>query len=303
MQQNFQDALAVCKEYGHPDLFITLTCNPKWDEIQEAVRSLGSQDAYVRPDIVVARVFKMKLDAMMDDFTKKNVLGRVLAVVYTLDCNCFGWNLTANAARPNPQGSYHYGTIPIVRTLVLANSAPIIKGKPRYAINKVSYKNPSTPLKLADYYNISGVYNLNTIKDTSPPGPAVIGTSVVGIELHDFVEIVFQNDENAIQSYHLDGSDFWVVGFGSGQWNSTMRKRYNLFDATTRYTAQVFPLSWTAILVSMDNKGMWNLRSAIWPRQYLGQQLYLRVWNDETSIYTESDIPPNALRCGKAANV
>ncbi|KAK1363847.1 Coagulation factor 8 [Heracleum sosnowskyi] len=213
------------------------------------------------------------------------------------------WNLTANAARPNPQGSYHYGTIPIVRTLVLANSAPIIKGKPRYAINKVSYKNPSTPLKLADYYNISGVYNLNTIKDTSPPGPAVIGTSVVGIELHDFVEIVFQNDENAIQSYHLDGSDFWVVGFGSGQWNSTMRKRYNLVDATTRYTAQVFPLSWTAILVSMDNKGMWNLRSAIWPRQYLGQQLYLRVWNDETSIYTESDIPPNALRCGKAANL
>lgn len=125
------------------------------------------------------------------------------------------WNLTANAARPNPQGSYHYGTIPIVRTLVLTNSAPIIKGKPRYAINKVSYKNPSTPLKLADYFNISGVFNLNTIKDTSPPGPAVIGTSVVGIELHDFVEIVFQNAENTMQSYHLDGSDFWVVGYAT----------------------------------------------------------------------------------------
>ncbi|WOH10072.1 hypothetical protein DCAR_0729533 [Daucus carota subsp. sativus] len=213
------------------------------------------------------------------------------------------WNLTANAARPNPQGSYHYGTIPIVRTLVLTNSAPIIKGKQRYAINKVSYKQPDTPLKLADYYNIPGVFNLNTIKDTSPPGPAVLGTSVVGITLHDFVEIVFQNDENTIQSYHLDGSDFWLVGFGSGQWNSTMRKRYNLVDATTRYTAQVYPLSWTAILVSMDNKGMWNLRSAIWPRQHLGQQLYLRVWNDEKSLYTESDIPTNAIRCGKAAKL
>lgn len=33
MQQNFQDSLAVCKEYGHPDLFITFTCNPKWEEI------------------------------------------------------------------------------------------------------------------------------------------------------------------------------------------------------------------------------------------------------------------------------
>ncbi|KAK1357130.1 hypothetical protein POM88_050386 [Heracleum sosnowskyi] len=65
-----EDALVVCKEYGDPDLFITFTCNPKWDEIQEAVRSSGSQDASVRPDLV-ARVFKMKLDAMMNDFTKK----------------------------------------------------------------------------------------------------------------------------------------------------------------------------------------------------------------------------------------
>ncbi|KAL8148880.1 hypothetical protein AgCh_006038 [Apium graveolens] len=88
-------------------------------------------------------------------------------------------------------------------TLVLTNSAPIIKGKLRYAINKVAYKNPRTPLKLAEYiFNISGVFKLDSIKDTSPPGPAVVGTSVVGIELHDFVEIIFQNDENTNQSYH-----------------------------------------------------------------------------------------------------
>ncbi|KAK1394749.1 hypothetical protein POM88_013805 [Heracleum sosnowskyi] len=66
------------------DLFITFTCNPKWDEIQATVRSSGSHDASVRPDLV-ARVFKMKLDAMMDDFTKKHVLGRVRAVVYTIE--------------------------------------------------------------------------------------------------------------------------------------------------------------------------------------------------------------------------
>ncbi|KAK1396108.1 hypothetical protein POM88_005971 [Heracleum sosnowskyi] len=38
----------------------------------------------VRPDLV-ARVFKMKLDSMVNDLTKKNVLGRVLAVVYTVE--------------------------------------------------------------------------------------------------------------------------------------------------------------------------------------------------------------------------
>lgn len=210
------------------------------------------------------------------------------------------WNLTANAARPNPQGSYHYGTIPVDHTLVLANSAETINGKLRYAVNSVSYVNPTTPLKLADYLNISGVFNLNTIKDSPTNGPAVLGTSVLGTNLHDFVEIVFQNNEKTIQAWHLDGYAFWAVGFGNGQWNSTMRRRYNLVDATTRYTVQVYPNGWSAILVSLDNKGMWNLRSAIWPRQYLGQQLYLRVWDAVASPYTENPIPPNELFCGLA---
>ncbi|KAJ4965288.1 hypothetical protein NE237_017137 [Protea cynaroides] len=213
------------------------------------------------------------------------------------------WNLTANAARPNPQGSYHYGTIPIQRTLILANSEAQLNGKLQYAVNSVSYVNPDTPLKLADYFNILGVYDLNTIQDSPTNGPVYSGTSVIGITLHDFVEIVFQNNENTIQSWHLDGYNFWVVGYGSKQWTPTMRKRYNLVDAVARHTVQVYPNSWSAILVSSDNKGMWSLRSQIWARQYLGQQLYLRVWNNVTSLYTEYDIPSNAILCGKAAGL
>ncbi|KAK4393339.1 L-ascorbate oxidase [Sesamum angolense] len=92
-----------------------------------------------------------------------------------------------------------------------------------------------------------------------------------------------------------------IYRFGSGKWNTTLRRRfYNYNDAPTRYTVQVYPYSWSAILVSLDNKGMWNLRSANWPRRYLGQELYVRVWNEERSLYTEYDIPPNALLCGKA---
>ena len=124
-------------------------------------------------------------------------------------------NLTANAARPNPQGSFHYGTIPIQRTLILANSATKINGTLIYAVNGISYVNPATPLKLADYYNISGVFKLNSIKDTPPSGPAVFGTSVIGTTLHDFIEIVFQNNETTLQSWHLDGYTFWTVGYAS----------------------------------------------------------------------------------------
>nr|GFB56719.1 L-ascorbate oxidase homolog [Tanacetum cinerariifolium] len=47
-----------------------------------------------------------------------------------------GWqNLTASGPRPNPQGSYHYGMVNFTRTIRLANSAPIINGKQRYAVN------------------------------------------------------------------------------------------------------------------------------------------------------------------------
>lgn len=124
----------------------------------------------------------------------------------------FRLNTTANAARPNPQGSYHYGSINITRTIILANSRAEIDGKLRYAVNKVSYINPETPLKLADYLNITDGVTLNLTKDSPPAGPAVLGTSVLRIFLHDFVEIVFQNNESSIQTWHLDGSSFWTVG-------------------------------------------------------------------------------------------
>ncbi|KAK3222892.1 hypothetical protein Dsin_009917 [Dipteronia sinensis] len=211
-------------------------------------------------------------------------------------------NLTANAARPNPQGSFHYGTIKVSRTLNLTISSTKIADKLRYALNGVSYVDPDTPLKLADWYNIPGVFSFNTIKDTltTPPGPAVLGVSVVNVTLHDFVEIVFQNPEKSIQSMHLDGNSCYVVGYGSFPWTPDMRERYNLADGIPRHTYPVFPQSWTAVLCSLDNKGMWNLRSQIWENRYLGQQAYIRVWNDEESVFTEAEPPLNALYCGKA---
>ncbi|GLU19973.1 hypothetical protein SLE2022_361930 [Rubroshorea leprosula] len=209
-------------------------------------------------------------------------------------------NLTANAARPNPQGSFHYGTIPIVRTLVLENRAAKINGKLRYTVNSISYVDPDTPLKLADWYNIPGVFDFKTIQDRPTKAPAKLGTSVFDTALHDFVEIIFQNNDTTVQSWHFDGTSFFVAGFGKSPWTENMRKRYNMVDGISRHTVQVYPGCWSAILVSLDNKGMWNLRSQDCPRRYLGQQVYVRVWNNEKSLYTEADIPDNALFCGKA---
>jgi hypothetical protein len=48
MMQRYQDAMALLR-IGKPDLFITMTCNPNWSEIQTLL--LSGQKAQDRPDI------------------------------------------------------------------------------------------------------------------------------------------------------------------------------------------------------------------------------------------------------------
>ncbi|GFQ06883.1 l-ascorbate oxidase homolog [Phtheirospermum japonicum] len=209
-------------------------------------------------------------------------------------------NLTASGPRPNPQGSYHYGMINTSRTIVIASSAGQVNGKQRYALNSASFVPADTPLKLADYFHISGVFSVGSIP-YAPNGKGIYTTaSVMGVDYRTFVEIVFENYENILQSYHLNGYSFWVVGMDGGKWTPASRKQYNLRDAVTRCTVQVYPKSWTAIYIALDNVGMWNLRSEFWARQYLGQQFYLRVYTTSTSLRDEYPIPKNARLCGRA---
>lgn len=35
MSSRYQDAMAIVREKGKPDLFVTFTCNPNWPEIVE----------------------------------------------------------------------------------------------------------------------------------------------------------------------------------------------------------------------------------------------------------------------------
>ncbi|KAL3629891.1 hypothetical protein CASFOL_026203 [Castilleja foliolosa] len=83
MIQNYQDAMAICRRVGYPDLFITFTCNPNWPEIIRftEARNLRHED---RPDIV-SRIFKLKLEELIRDMKKNKIFGRVVAVVYTIE--------------------------------------------------------------------------------------------------------------------------------------------------------------------------------------------------------------------------
>ncbi|CAN0887447.1 L-ascorbate oxidase homolog [Linum grandiflorum] len=220
----------------------------------------------------------------------------------------FRWNLTSNAARPNPQGSYHYGQIEITRTIKLVNSAGLVDGKLRYAINGVSHVDGATPLKLAEYFGMSDkVFKYDTIPDMPTQENAaaqiVVQPDVLNLTFRNFVEIVFENHEKSIQSWHLDGYSFFTVGSEPGVWGPEKRLHYNLLDAVSRTTLQVFPKSWTAIMLTFDNAGMWNIRSEMWERTYLGQQMYVSVLSPERSLRDEYNMPESSLQCGLVAGL
>ncbi|KAK6911075.1 Multicopper oxidase, type 1 [Dillenia turbinata] len=212
----------------------------------------------------------------------------------------FRWNLTASAARPNPQGSYHYGSINITRTIKIANSASTVGGKLRYAINGASHEDSDTPLKLAEYYGVQDkVFKYNTIADEPPAHDNITKQPVViNAIFRNFVEIIFENPEKSIQSWHLDGYSFFPVAIEAGTWSPEKRKNYNLLDAVSRYTIQVYPKSWAAVMLTLDNAGMWNLRSESWERRYLGQQLYISVLSPARSLRDEYNLPDTAPLCG-----
>lgn len=99
------------------------------------------------------------------------------------------------------------------RTIRLANSAPIIGDKQRYAVNGISFIPADTPLKLADYFKIDGVFTVGSILDNPTSGGGYLQTSVMEADFRGFVEVVFLNSEDIVQSWHIDGHHFFVVGY------------------------------------------------------------------------------------------
>ncbi|XP_030060875.1 uncharacterized protein LOC115471313 [Microcaecilia unicolor] len=82
MHQNYKDAMAIVRKYGKPDLFITMTCNPRWEEITENLQK--GQTPEFRPDLL-ARVFHLKLKQLLHDICKEHILGIPLAKIHVIE--------------------------------------------------------------------------------------------------------------------------------------------------------------------------------------------------------------------------
>ncbi|XP_074346664.1 uncharacterized protein LOC141685467 [Apium graveolens] len=83
MSQYFKDSLAICRA-SHPSLFLTMTCNSKWPEIQEMLKLLPNVDLVDAPDII-SHVFKLKLDQLLDLIKKKNYFGKCIGVMHVIE--------------------------------------------------------------------------------------------------------------------------------------------------------------------------------------------------------------------------
>ncbi|CAH9124107.1 unnamed protein product [Cuscuta epithymum] len=82
MRGRYMDAMALVQNYGKPDLFITITCNPSWPEIKNRLKF--ADEAQNRPDLV-ARVFRARLEDFKKDIISKSLFGKVVAYTYVIE--------------------------------------------------------------------------------------------------------------------------------------------------------------------------------------------------------------------------
>ena len=81
MFEKQQDAMCFVRTYGRPDLFITITTNPKWEEI--TLKLEAGQRPHDRPDLLV-RVFRLKLKSALQAI-KNGCFGHLTAWLYNIE--------------------------------------------------------------------------------------------------------------------------------------------------------------------------------------------------------------------------
>ncbi|CAN0874968.1 ATP-dependent DNA helicase PIF1 [Linum grandiflorum] len=101
MQQLYQDAIAVCNHFKNPDLFITFTCNAQWPEIVNAFKEDVGSHGEDKP-MVIARVFRMRLDLLKKDLQKTCYFGHSVASMHTVEFQKHMVDKILSAELPNP---------------------------------------------------------------------------------------------------------------------------------------------------------------------------------------------------------
>ncbi|XP_016488014.2 laccase-4-like [Nicotiana tabacum] len=140
------------------------------------------------------------------------------------------------------------------------------------SVNNVSFVQPNVALLQSHFFNQSkGVYTTDFPINPpfkfnytgNPPTNIFVttGTKVVVLPFNTSVELVMQ-DTSIISAeshpLHLHGFNFFVVGQGFGNYNSSKdTANFNLVDPAERNTVGVPSGGWVAIRFLADNPGVW----------------------------------------------
>ena len=73
--------MSYVRKFGRPDLFITVTTNPNWEEITSNLDT--GQRPHDRPELIV-RVFRLKLQKMLQ-LNNKGCFGTLHAWLYNIE--------------------------------------------------------------------------------------------------------------------------------------------------------------------------------------------------------------------------
>ncbi|XP_073518740.1 uncharacterized protein [Phyllobates terribilis] len=87
MHEYTQDAMTYVRKYGRPDLFITFTCKPAWEDIGGHL--LPGQKSVNRHDLI-AQVFKQNLSKRTNLITKSHIYGETQCWMYSVEWQKIG---------------------------------------------------------------------------------------------------------------------------------------------------------------------------------------------------------------------
>ncbi|XP_047938395.1 L-ascorbate oxidase-like [Salvia hispanica] len=195
------------------------------------------------------------------------------------------------------------------RRIILLNTQNYINGYTKWSINNISLTLPTTPYLGSIKYNITNAFDAKSPPDRAPPGYNVMrpppnpnstyGSGVYVLELNSTVDVVLQNanalkdNVSEIHPWHLHGHDFWVVGYGEGEFKEGDEAGFNLRDPPYRNTAVIFPYGWTALRFVADNPGVWAFHCHIEPHLHLGMGVVFAE-----GVERVRGIPNEAIACG-----
>ncbi|PWA37582.1 hypothetical protein CTI12_AA588930 [Artemisia annua] len=120
---------------------------------------------------------------------------------------------------------------------IVVSSAPIINGKQIYILKSVSFIPADTPLKISDYSNI--LAPMSVVVTFKHPSWLLISKALL--------KLFFENPEDTVQSWHIDGRFFFVVRLAqfiffnksAFQWTNESTK-YNMNQSMMTDKASMF---------------------------------------------------------------